>query len=102
MKNPPKCVPEAFLGHVEELSIHSFGCRVLQKAVEHLPQAHKKELLEEMHKCAPRLLEDAFGSKSALTTFLSFIPTSGLRKLELIRRLCYSKYHYHRGRYRQR
>jgi hypothetical protein len=62
--DPPKSVPDAFLGHVQELAVHSFGCRVLQKAVEHLPDGHKQELLEELHGCARSLIEDAFGSES--------------------------------------
>lgn len=43
--------------------MHAFGCRVLQKAVENLPDGHKAELLEELHGCAKRLIEDAFGSE---------------------------------------
>jgi hypothetical protein len=61
--DPPKSVPDAFAGHALELSVHAFGCRVLQKAVENLPDGHKAELLEELHGCAKRLIEDAFGSE---------------------------------------
>ncbi|WVQ78476.1 hypothetical protein IAT38_000562 [Cryptococcus sp. DSM 104549] len=59
---PPKSVPDAFIGHVEELAKHPYGCRVLQKTFENLSEEMKRPLLDEMHKCTIALTEDQFGN----------------------------------------
>jgi hypothetical protein len=62
--NPPQSIVDSFTGHVEELALHPYGCRVLQKVFECLPEKMKRTLLEEMHKCTYKLIEDQFGSTS--------------------------------------
>ncbi|WVO14099.1 hypothetical protein L204_101727 [Cryptococcus depauperatus] len=58
---PPQSVPDAFIGHVEELAKHPYGCRVLQKTFENLDEDMKRGLLDEMHACVISLTEDQFG-----------------------------------------
>ncbi|WOO81346.1 Pumilio 2 [Vanrija pseudolonga] len=60
--DPPSSLTDAFVGHVHELSTHSFGCRVLQKAFEVLPPEKIRPLLNEMHSCSPKLMVDQFGN----------------------------------------
>jgi hypothetical protein len=48
---------------VEELCLHPYGCRVLQKAFECLTDSMKRRLLDEMHRSTPKLIEDQFGSE---------------------------------------
>lgn len=60
--NPPQNVVDAFVGNVEELCLHPYGCRVLQKAFECLPDSVKRRLLDEMHRSTSKLIEDQFGS----------------------------------------
>lgn len=60
--DPPASVLDAFKGHVYELSVHPFGCRVLQKTFEAIPPAKIRPLLNEMHMSSARLMTDQFGS----------------------------------------
>ncbi|KIR28760.1 pumilio 2 [Cryptococcus deuterogattii 99/473] len=46
---PPQSIPDSFIGHVEELAKHPYGCRVLQKTFENLDDKMKRSLLDEMH-----------------------------------------------------
>ncbi|OXG91409.1 pumilio 2 [Cryptococcus neoformans A2-102-5] len=59
---PPQSIPDSFIGHVEELAKHPYGCRVLQKTFENLDDKMKRSLLDEMHKCVISLTEDQFGN----------------------------------------
>lgn len=61
--NPPQSVPDSFVGVVEELSLHPYGCRVLQKIFECLPDGMKRGLLDELHESTETLILDQFGSK---------------------------------------
>ncbi|CAK9784503.1 ARM repeat-containing protein [Cutaneotrichosporon oleaginosum] len=60
--DPPKEVTDAFIGHVQELSAHPFGCRVLQKSFEVLDPVKIRPLLNEMHNCSLKLMIDQFGN----------------------------------------
>ncbi|GMK55125.1 hypothetical protein CspeluHIS016_0201810 [Cutaneotrichosporon spelunceum] len=60
--DPPKEVTDAFIGHVQELSAHPFGCRVLQKSFEVLDPVKIRPLLDEMHSCSLKLMTDQFGN----------------------------------------
>ncbi|ODN83409.1 hypothetical protein L202_01552 [Cryptococcus amylolentus CBS 6039] len=59
---PPQSVPDSFIGHVEELAKHPYGCRVLQKTFENLDEDMKRTLLDEMHHSVLTLTEDQFGN----------------------------------------
>lgn len=61
--DPPKDVTDAFIGHVQDLSTHPFGCRVLQKSFEVLEPIKIRPLLDEMHECVLKLMMDQFGSE---------------------------------------
>lgn len=51
----------AFRGNVYELSTHPYGCRVLQRCFEHLPEEQTRPLLDELHKYTTNLMQDQFG-----------------------------------------
>ncbi|KAF7793217.1 hypothetical protein EIP86_004327 [Pleurotus ostreatoroseus] len=53
---------KSFRGNVYDLSTHPYGCRVLQRCFEHLPEEHTRPLLDELHKYAIHLMQDQFGS----------------------------------------
>lgn len=53
-------VPD-FIGKVYELAMHPFGYRVIQKLLEHLSEELSRPLLEELHRCARHLMQDAHG-----------------------------------------
>ncbi|KAK4684287.1 pumilio RNA-binding family, partial [Tremellales sp. Uapishka_1] len=59
---PPESISNAFLGHVFDLASHPYGCRVLQKSFENLPEDTKRPLLDEMHEHIDLLMEDQFGN----------------------------------------
>jgi pumilio RNA-binding family len=51
----------SFRGSVFDLSTHPYGCRVLQRCLEHLPEEQTRPLLEELHKYTLNLMQDQFG-----------------------------------------
>ncbi|EMD38407.1 hypothetical protein CERSUDRAFT_82658 [Gelatoporia subvermispora B] len=53
---------QAFRGNVYELSTHPYGCRVLQRCFEHLPEEQTRPLLDELHKYIINLMQDQFGN----------------------------------------
>jgi hypothetical protein len=55
----------SFRGNVYELSTHPYGCRVLQRCFEHLPEDITRPLLEELHKYTANLMQDQFGVSPA-------------------------------------
>ncbi|KAF7338257.1 PUM-HD domain-containing protein [Mycena venus] len=53
-----------FIGHVFELASHPFGCRVLQRCLEHLPDTQTRPLLDELlANHVPHLMQDQFDVK---------------------------------------
>jgi pumilio RNA-binding family len=50
-----------FCGHVYDLSTHPYGCRVLQRCLEHLPMDTTQALMDELHKHTINLMQDQFG-----------------------------------------
>ena len=52
----------AFTGQVHGLATHPYGCRVVQRMLEHCRGPSRKQLLEELHACAPSLIVDQYGN----------------------------------------
>ncbi|TFK54861.1 ARM repeat-containing protein [Heliocybe sulcata] len=52
----------SFKGNVFELATHPYGCRVLQRCFEHLPDDNTRPLLDELHKYTINLMQDQFGN----------------------------------------
>ena len=50
------------LGSVESLSCHPYGCRVLQRILEHCDAAQRTRALDEIGACHQRLLDDQYGN----------------------------------------
>jgi pumilio RNA-binding family len=82
-----ECVPperlefvHTFRGNVYELSTHPYGCRVLQRCFEHLPEEQTRPLLDELHKYTANLMQDQFGvgHDLASSTLGSFPLTSSV------------------------
>ena len=55
-------VIQSFQGRVRELSMHPYGCRVVQRILEHCSNAQKGELLEELRLCCIELVQDQYGN----------------------------------------
>ncbi|KIK96804.1 hypothetical protein PAXRUDRAFT_137657 [Paxillus rubicundulus Ve08.2h10] len=53
---------QSFRGNVYDLSTHPYGCRVLQRCFEHLPEEHTRPLMDELHKYMINLMQDQFGN----------------------------------------
>jgi pumilio RNA-binding family len=51
-----------FRGNVYDLSTHPYGCRVLQRCFEHLPDEQTRPLMDELHKYMINLMQDQFGN----------------------------------------
>jgi pumilio RNA-binding family len=64
-----ECVPadrlsfvKSFRGKVLELGQHPYGCRVLQRCFEHLPEDRSRPLLDELHLHSNVLMQDQYGN----------------------------------------
>lgn len=62
----------AFRGNVYELSTHPYGCRVLQRCFEHLPDEYTRPMLEELHKYTANLMQDQFGVSASIEHFYGY------------------------------
>ncbi|KAG6814358.1 hypothetical protein H0H92_010944 [Tricholoma furcatifolium] len=51
-----------FRGNVNDVATHPYGCRVLQRCLEHLPEDKKRPIMDELLKHAPDLMQDQFGN----------------------------------------
>jgi hypothetical protein len=50
------------LNNVPSLSCHPYGCRVLQRILEHCPEPNRSNTLDEIKKCHRTLLDDQYGN----------------------------------------
>ncbi|TFK42565.1 armadillo-type protein [Crucibulum laeve] len=64
-----QCVPaerlgfiKSFRGSVRELATHPYGCRVLQRCLEHITEDLIRPIREELHSIANKLMVDQFGN----------------------------------------
>ena len=48
--------------HVESLSIHSYGCRVVQRALEFCAEEQKDAVLDAIISCREKLMKDKYGN----------------------------------------
>lgn len=51
-----------FRGKVVEFSQHSYGCRVIQRCLQHLPASQSQPILEEFMRHAQEMITDQFGN----------------------------------------
>lgn len=55
-------IQKSFYGRVYDLSTHPYGCRVIQRMLEHCPQDLKNPILEELMTYAEQLAKDQYGN----------------------------------------
>lgn len=55
-------ITDAFVGEAFDLATNSFGCRVLQRAFENLPERQIRPLLNELHGLAQQVFLDGYGN----------------------------------------
>jgi pumilio RNA-binding family len=55
-------IVDEVLGNVTSLSCHSYGCRVLQRILEHCVEPKKSRALDEISLCHKTLLDDQYGN----------------------------------------
>ena len=53
---------DQFQGQVKELSSHPYGCRVVQRILEHCTNSQKDVILEELRACCGELIQDCYGN----------------------------------------
>lgn len=49
-------------GRIAAIAVHSYGCRVVQRLLEHCTQAQLRETLEELHEATDRLAYNPYGN----------------------------------------
>lgn len=62
LMNQIKFIIEDVAANVEQLSKHRYGCRVVQRAIEHCPEEQRDEVLTKILACHRSLIEDQFGN----------------------------------------
>ena len=55
-------IVNAFIGNVQDLSIHPYGCRVIQRMLEHCEPHVKLSVLQEIRSCKATLVPDQYGN----------------------------------------
>ena len=55
-------IVNAFNGKVSENATHPYGCRVIQRMLEHCEEPTRSAVLHELHLCAPSLINDQYGN----------------------------------------
>ncbi|CAN0426296.1 unnamed protein product, partial [Ectocarpus fasciculatus] len=53
---------DGFVGQVEKLSMHAYGCRVIQRILEHCIDEQKQVILEEIKDSFSVLIQDQYGN----------------------------------------
>ena len=53
---------DALLGQVQQLATHAYGCRVIQRLLEHCEEPSRNAVLRELHACGPSLIPDQYGN----------------------------------------
>ena len=57
-----KCFIRSFIFQVFSLSTHPYGCRVIQRILEHCIPEQTNPILEELHSQTERLVQDQYGN----------------------------------------
>lgn len=65
-----------FRDAARQLAIHPYGCRVLQRCLEYLPNDYCRGMIDELHGIADSLMQDQFG----VSVVSSFITACYLRR----------------------
>lgn len=60
--NALQFIINAFQGQVFSLSTHPYGCRVIQRILEHCMADQTTPVLEELHQHTEQLLQDQYGN----------------------------------------
>lgn len=55
-------IVDAFTGEVRRLATHPYGCRVIQRMLEHCHESARLSILAEIHACSESLISDQFGN----------------------------------------
>lgn len=55
-------IVDEVLGNVRQLCCHPYGCRVLQRMLEHCVESQKNATLDEIQRCHKALLDDQYGN----------------------------------------
>lgn len=53
---------DTFKGKIKDWAVHSYGCRVIQRMLEHCNEADRESILAELHVCSASLIPDQFGN----------------------------------------
>jgi mRNA-binding protein PUF3 len=84
---PRMCVPfmmSTFRGQINSLSAHNYGCRVVQRMLEQGTEEEKREVMEEVHACAPQLITDTYGNYVAQHVVEHGSPDDRARVIQLV------------------
>ena len=74
----------AFTNQVQHLATHPYGCRVVQRMLEHCQDPVKTNILEELHLCAEHLIVDQYGNYVTQHVIVHGRPEDRLKIISII------------------
>ena len=74
-----------FVGKVQDLSIHAYGCRVIQRMLEHCEPHIKHAVLQEIRSCEATLIPDQYGNYVTQHAILLGSDEDRVRVFELVK-----------------
>lgn len=66
---------KAFDGQVHTLATHPYGCRVIQRMLEHCDETAQASILAELYACMYPLVQDQYGNYVCITFLLCYHAT---------------------------
>ena len=77
-------IMEAVRGQVSPLAQHTYGCRVIQRMLEHGTEEDKLQIMNELFPVAPMLIMDQYGNYVAQHVIMNGKPKDSNRMIELV------------------
>lgn len=89
-------VVDAFVGQIQHLATHPYGCRVMQRLLDHCVEPGRSQILRELHACASTLISDQYGNYVAQHVIEYGTPEDQAKIIALVRQhlIPYSKQKY--------
>jgi len=86
-------VVDAFIGQVQHLATHPYGCRVVQRLLDHCVEPGRSQILRELHASASTLISDQYGNYVAQHVIEFGSPEDKSKMIALVRQhlIPYSK-----------
>lgn len=86
-------VVDAFIGQIQHLATHPYGCRVVQRLLDHAVEPGRSLILRELHACSSTLVSDQYGNYVTQHVIEHGLPEDRAKIIAVVRQhlVAYSK-----------